>query len=41
MSEAEIASYKVDPSVVAVIAGINYNFSYRKLCIASQYLQLN
>ena len=37
----EFSSYKVDPDVFAVVAGINYTFTYRSLCIASLYLQVN
>ncbi|CDW84863.1 haloacid dehalogenase-like hydrolase family protein [Stylonychia lemnae] len=37
----EISSMEVDSSVCAVIAGINFSFTYRKLCLASLYLQLN
>jgi ribonucleotide monophosphatase NagD (HAD superfamily) len=41
MGLEEFSSYEVDPDVIAVIAGINYDFNYRTLCIASLYLQLN
>ena len=41
MTSDEISAFEVDPDVFAVIAGINYNFSYRTLCIASLYIQLN
>jgi len=41
MSEEEAADYKLDPSVVAVVSGINYTMSYRKLTIASLYLTEN
>lgn len=41
ISSDEFANMKVDPSVCAVIAGINFSFNYRKLCKASLYMQLN
>ena len=41
MTADDIAEAEIDPSVCAVIAGINYSFSYRKLCMASLYIQLN
>jgi len=41
MSIDECSSYQVDPEVFAVVAGINYSFSYRTLCLASLYLQVN
>jgi HAD superfamily hydrolase (TIGR01450 family) len=37
----EVGTMEVDSSVCAVIAGINYSFNYRKLCLASLYMQLN
>lgn len=37
----EFSQMEVDSSVVAVVAGINYEFNYRILCTASLYLQLN
>lgn len=41
MGDAELAEYEVDPTVVAVVAGMDFNFTYKKLCIASLYMQLN
>lgn len=41
MSEADAASYPLDPSVVAVICGLNYTLTYRKLCLASLYITEN
>ena len=41
MNEKELASFKVDPSVVAVVCGVDMTFNYRKLCIATLYLQIN
>lgn len=41
MIENEISNYEVDKSVVAVIVGADYTFSYRKLCIASLHMQIN
>lgn len=41
MSSDEFASMQLDPEVKAVIVGINYDFSYRTLCLATLYLQLN
>lgn len=41
MTEEEAAHLTLDPSVVAVVAGINYSFSYRKICIASLYIREN
>lgn len=37
----EICSTEVDPRVKAVVVGMNYTFSYRKLCMASLYMELN
>lgn len=31
--------FKCDPNVKAVVVGIDFSFTYRKLCIASLYLQ--
>ncbi len=38
MSSDEIVSYNIDPEVKAVVVGINYTFTYRKLCLATLYL---
>lgn len=38
MSSDEIVSYNIDPQVKAVVVGINYTFTYRKLCLATLYL---
>jgi len=38
MKDDEFANYEVDPSVVAVVCGIDYNFSYRKISIANLYI---
>ena len=37
----EISNVEIDPSIKAVVVGVNYTFSYRKLCLASLYIQLN
>ena len=41
MSETEFSTYQVDPSVEAVVVGANMSFTYKKLCIATLYLQVN
>jgi 4-nitrophenyl phosphatase len=41
MTESEAASYPLDPNVVAVIAGMNYTMTYRKICLASLYITEN
>ena len=41
MTEEQARDYKLDPSVVAVITGINYTLTYRKICIASMYILEN
>ena len=41
MSEDEFNAYKLDPDVVAVVGGLDYDFTYRKLCIASLYVTEN
>ena len=41
MDAVELASYEVDPSVVAVVVGVDPNMTYRKIAIASLYIQLN
>lgn len=41
MTESELATYQCDPSVVAVAAGVDFKLTYRKICIASLYLQVN
>jgi hypothetical protein len=38
MSADEFSSVQIDESVRHVVAGINYDFSYRTLCIASLYI---
>ena len=38
MTEEEYGSYVLDPSVVAVVAGTDFEFNYRKLCIATLYI---
>jgi HAD superfamily hydrolase (TIGR01450 family) len=38
-SDEELTHFRCDPSVKAVVVGIDYNFTYRKLCIASLYIQ--
>ena len=40
MSEEEFRDYKLDPSVVAVVCGVDFNLTYRKICIASLYIQV-
>jgi 4-nitrophenyl phosphatase len=34
----EFESYKLDPEVSAVVVGLDTNFTYAKLCIASLYI---
>eukprot|EP00347_Sterkiella_histriomuscorum_P019459 403341554 len=41
MGADEIGTREVEEGVGAVVCGINYSFSYRKLCMASLYIQLN
>jgi HAD superfamily hydrolase (TIGR01450 family) len=41
MSEQEASVYKLDPTVVAVVTGINYTLSYRKIAIATMYILEN
>lgn len=41
MNHDEIGTIEVDDQVCAVVAGINYSYTYRKMCMASLYLQLN
>lgn len=41
ISEEEFESYKLDSSVVAVTVGYNYTMNYRKLSIASLYINEN
>ena len=38
MTEEEYGCYELDPSVVAVVAGLDFDFNYRKLCIATLYV---
>ena len=38
MTEEEYGNYKLDPSVVVVVAGVDFDFNYRKLCIATLYV---
>ena len=37
----EFENMILDPGVRAVVAGINYEFTYRTLCTASLYIQCN
>jgi len=39
MNDDEFRSFELDPLVKAVVVGIDFNFSYRSLCIASLYVQ--
>lgn len=39
MSLDEFEAYKLDPEVTAVVVGLDSNFNYAKLCIASLYIQ--
>jgi len=39
MTDDEFQSFQLDPRVKAVLVGIDFNFSYRRLCIASLYVQ--
>ena len=39
MTDNEFQSFKLDPLVKAVVVGIDLSFSYRRLCIASLYVQ--
>jgi len=41
MSEEEAEAYAIDPSVVAVVCGINFTMSYRKVAIATMYVNEN
>jgi len=41
MSGDEITTYDISPKVKAVVAGFNLTFTYRKLCIATLYIQMN
>jgi len=41
MTGDELERVEIDEDVKAVIAGINYTFNYRKLCMASLYIQVN
>ena len=38
-SDDELTQFRCDPSVKAVVVGIDFNFTYKKLCIASLYIQ--
>ena len=38
LSEEEAQAYPLDPSVVAVVCGINFTMNYRKVAIASMYI---
>lgn len=38
MSEAEFATYEVDPSVRAVVKGVTGHFNFRVIATASLYL---
>jgi ribonucleotide monophosphatase NagD (HAD superfamily) len=39
MTDNEFSSYTLDPTVKAVVVGIDMSFSYKRLCIASLYVQ--
>ena len=39
IGDDEFQSFELDPLVKAVLVGIDFNFSYRRLCIASLYVQ--
>ena len=41
MTYDEFAHIEIDPDVRAVIVGINFNYNYRKQCMASLYMELN
>jgi HAD superfamily hydrolase (TIGR01450 family) len=41
MTIDEFSFVDIDQSVLAVVAGINYDFNYRTLCMASLYIQVN
>ena len=41
MSTDEFTSFEPDKEVKAVVVGVHYDFTFRTLCIASLYLQLN
>lgn len=38
MSETEYSNFVIDPTVVAVVAGQNFNYTHRKMCKATLYL---
>jgi len=38
-TEEECANFVCDPSIKAVVAGIDFTYNYRKTCIASMYIQ--
>ena len=40
-SSEQIVEAEVDKDTVAVVAGVNFSFSYRTICMASLYLELN
>jgi hypothetical protein len=35
----DISKYEIDPTVKAVVAGFNSTLTYKKLCIATLYIQ--
>lgn len=39
MSTTEFENVQLDPEVGAVVVGIDYNFSYYKMAVASSYIQ--
>ncbi len=41
MGVDELTSIDIDSEVTSVVAGINYDFSYRILCMASLFIQVN
>jgi len=38
-TEEECANFVCDPSIKAVVAGLDFKYNYRKMCIASMYIQ--
>jgi ribonucleotide monophosphatase NagD (HAD superfamily) len=38
MSDDQLVEYTTDPSVKAVVVGIDFSFNYRKLAVASLYI---
>ena len=39
ISDDDFSNFQCDPSVKAVVVGIDFKFTYRKLCVASLYIQ--